>query len=536
MAAIQENRAHKENVNPTPWELEHLTRVPDDINWTIYLVAVAELAERFTYRSVTAPLQNYVQNAREDPLRPGALNMGQGIATCISFFYMGWTSLAPVIGAIVADAWIGRYWTIVLGTGCSWSGSLLIFSTSFPASLDQGAGLPGLLVALFLLGLGSGGIRSNVAPLIADQYVRKPVQVRTLDNGTKVLIDPDLTIQTIYGRYYWVVNLGPLAVIPASWLELKVSFWAAFMLPLVFWLLTAAILIPCRASYSVQKPRGSVILQAAQVFWLGLKGGFNLNAAKPSCMAETHSAFAVSWDDKFVDELRVALVACTVFCIFPVYWVCYGQMNNSLVSQAAAMETYGVPNDMMSFFNTIGVLAFIPIMEKALFPALQRHNIDFKPISRIAVGFVVIACAMGYSAGIQALIYKSPPCYDHPLQGTCSNGGTTPNNVNVFLQIPTFAMLAVTEILSITTGMEYAYTKAPKSMRSLAVSLFILMNAIGSALGIALSPISKDPSILIEFASLSGVMFLTAILSWVFLDKYNKKEKEMNKLHDVNDG
>lgn len=97
-------------------------------------------------------------------------------------------------------------------------------------------------------------------------------------------------------------------------------------------------------------------------------------------------------------------------------------------------------------------------------------------------------------------------------------------------------MLAVTEILSITTGMEYAYTKAPKSMRSLAVSIFILMNAIGSALGIALSPVSKDPSILIEFASLSGVMFLTAILSWVFLDRYNKKEKEMNKLHDVNDG
>ena len=57
MTDIEENRTHKENASPTPWELEHLTRVPDDIKWTIYLIAVAELAERFTYRCVTAPLR-----------------------------------------------------------------------------------------------------------------------------------------------------------------------------------------------------------------------------------------------------------------------------------------------------------------------------------------------------------------------------------------------------------------------------------------------------------------------------------------------
>lgn len=49
-------------------------------------------------------------------------------------------------------------------------GVLILCITSFPASLDHGAGLPGLIVALVLIGLGFGRIKSNVAPLIAEQY------------------------------------------------------------------------------------------------------------------------------------------------------------------------------------------------------------------------------------------------------------------------------------------------------------------------------------------------------------------------------
>lgn len=41
---------------------------------------------------------------------------GQGTATAISYFYFGWTYMAPVLGAIVADSWLGRYKTICLGT------------------------------------------------------------------------------------------------------------------------------------------------------------------------------------------------------------------------------------------------------------------------------------------------------------------------------------------------------------------------------------------------------------------------------------
>lgn len=92
-------------------------------------------------------------------------------------------------------------------------------------------------------------------------------------------------------------------------------------------------------------------------------------------------------------------------------------------------------------------------------------------------------------------------------------------------------MTALSEVLAYVAGMEYAYTKAPKSMRSIVSSLFLLTCTIGSVLGITLSPVSKDPKVLVEYASLSGVMLVTAVLFLLAFGKYNKIEEKMNMLN-----
>ncbi|EAW20725.1 uncharacterized protein NFIA_112490 [Aspergillus fischeri NRRL 181] len=92
-------------------------------------------------------------------------------------------------------------------------------------------------------------------------------------------------------------------------------------------------------------------------------------------------------------------------------------------------------------------------------------------------------------------------------------------------------MTALSEVLAYIASMEYAYTKALKSMRSIVTSLFLLTCTIGSMLGTTLLPISKDPKVLIEYASLSGVMLVTAVLFLLTFGKYNKIEEKMNMLN-----
>lgn len=65
-------------------------------------------------------------------------------------------------------------------------------------------------------------------------------------------------------------------------------------------------------------------------------------------------------------------------------------------------------------------------------------------------------------------------------------------------------------------------------MKSIVYALFMLTQAAGFALGIALSPVSKDPMVLLEYATLSAVMVVTAGVFWVVFRRYNLGEERAN--------
>jgi POT family proton-dependent oligopeptide transporter len=60
-----------------------------------------------------------------------------------------------------------------------------------------------LRVTAYAKGVRCGGIKSNVGPLIAEQYSMRTERVKTLPSGEMVIVDPNITVQTVYARYYW---------------------------------------------------------------------------------------------------------------------------------------------------------------------------------------------------------------------------------------------------------------------------------------------------------------------------------------------
>lgn len=95
-----------------------------------------------------------MQNARDNPLHPGALGLGQSKATALSYFYNFWCYLTPLLGAAVADQWLGRYKTIILFSVVFIIGLAILFITSLPFALDAGAGFGGLIAAFIIMGFG----------------------------------------------------------------------------------------------------------------------------------------------------------------------------------------------------------------------------------------------------------------------------------------------------------------------------------------------------------------------------------------------
>ena len=71
--------------------------------------------------------------------------------------------VTPLIGAIVADQYRGKYKTIFDFTHSPLSGPRHSLRNLAPL-VYQGAALGGLIVAMFVVGLGTGGIKANVHP------------------------------------------------------------------------------------------------------------------------------------------------------------------------------------------------------------------------------------------------------------------------------------------------------------------------------------------------------------------------------------
>ena len=161
-------------------------------------------------------------------------------------------------------------------------------------------------------------------------------------------------------------------------------------------------------------------------------------------------------------------------------------------------------------------------MDRLIYPFIRtRLHFAFSPMTRITLGFFIAAAAMLYAGGLQSFIYNAPPCFSYPSKceaGSIGEGKFKPNEIHVAWQMPAYILIALSEILASITGLELAYAKAPENMKSFIMSLFLLTSAGGSALGILIAPLARDPYLQWLYFGLAGA---AAITGYIFHRTFN---------------
>ncbi|CEJ81805.1 hypothetical protein VHEMI01915 [[Torrubiella] hemipterigena] len=538
-----ENGMTPDGEEPNQHERNSLRRVGENLPASAFLIAIVELTERFTFYGASGLFQNYAANKPTDTTKAAGIGLGSQASTSLNLFFQWWCYITPILGAIIADQYLGKYKTILIFACVYWVGLIILWTTALPSSLEHGAGIGGYVASLVVVGLGTGGIKSNIAPLIADQYQRRVMAVRTEPDGERVIIDPAITYQRIYMIFYWCINLGSLSLMATPWMEKYKGFWTAYLLCFCVFNIGIVILITRRNSYIVHPPKGSVITDAFKAIGIMIWNR-NMDSAKPSVRASTNQK-SVNWDDHFVDELKRALRACKVFIFYPVFWVCYNQFNTNYVTQAGQMEGHGMPNDFMQNFDPIAILIFTPILDRIVYPILRKAGIQLRPIARISIGFFLAGLCMAWGAIVQHLVYSAGPCYDQA--GECAAGlvpgtGITgpdgneipaeylPNSVHIAIQAPAYVFIGLAEIFISVTGLEYAYTKAPMSMKSFVQSIYLFTTAIGALIGLALVSVAVNPKYLWMYTGVAIAAIVVSIGFYIGYRHYDAMEDESYEL------
>ena len=111
----------------------------------------------------------------------------------------------------MADAHWGRYKTIHVAIICALLGHVILTVSAAPSVIKNGSSALGAFaIGLIILGIGTGGFKSNISPLLAEQQTEHKKRIETLPSGERVIVDPTVTTSRIFLYFYLCINIGSL--------------------------------------------------------------------------------------------------------------------------------------------------------------------------------------------------------------------------------------------------------------------------------------------------------------------------------------
>ncbi|KAJ2720645.1 hypothetical protein GGI07_004490 [Coemansia sp. Benny D115] len=461
--------------------------------WTL-LVVIMELCERFAYYGASLMFSIYLQKV---------LGRSKPQAVALNRINQFMSYATTILGAIIADQFLGKFKTILVFAVLYLIGLVLLSLSSADFSVHGGFGLPGFCVAVFaFIGFGTGGIKSNVSSFMAEQIPTGFKPTKT----PGVYEDSRLTLERGFRYFYWSINVGAFAgQLVCPQVAKNRSYALAYMIPAVMFAVGIFIFVLGSKHYVKKQPEGTVLLKVWRCMRYARKN--KSENSQGHWLDASLGAVGQPWDDEFVHGLRRSMRACKVFLFYPLYWALYNNMSDNFINQGLTMKRPGwLSVDQLNVVNSLVLIIAIPLFDNFVFPLLRRCGLRMGPIARITTGFGIVTLAFIYVTVLQKVIYTKGPYFD--FTGPDVPEGAT-NDISVWFQIVPYAMVAISEIFASVTGLEFAFSQAPRELKSVLTAVFLFTNCGGALIGLILAIWGGDPEVLYVFAAetaLLGVM------------------------------
>jgi len=313
-----------------------------------------EAAERFSYygmRTILTVFMFRYLHLMSETVLPA---MSKAEAQEHYHTFSSWVYFFPIIGAILSDAVTGKYRIIMVVSVLYCLGHLAL-------AFMGGAGLSPeqwMWLGLFLIALGSGGIKPCVSAHVGDQFGSRNQHL----------------MEKVYQWFYFSINFGStLSTILTPWLLEWYGPHVAFGVP------------------------GVLMAIATLMFWLGRNTFIHVPAGGLAFLKEVFSR------NGLMTILRLGMV----YLVIAVFWALFDQTSSAWVLQAEDMNLQWLGIEWLpsqiQVLNPLLVMAMIPLFQFVVYPAI---NTVFRltPLRKIGIGLFVMAAGFGLSAVVQGWI------------------------------------------------------------------------------------------------------------------------------------
>lgn len=506
---------------------------------TKYIVG-NEACERFSFYGMRSILVAYMT---------GMLFMSKNEATEIVHLFIACTYLLPLLGAWLADRFLGRYRTIFSISLLYCLGNAVLALADFAGDIETRKWV--LFVGLAIIAVGAGGIKPCVSAFVGDQ----------VPAGEK----DSTTLTRLYAAFYWSINLGSFfsfLVIP--WVRQNWGYSWAFGIPGIFMAIATLIFWLGRKKYNHVAPTQPEFLKAllTRIF----------------CGAERACE---RFGGESVARATSTAIGIAVFIVIAPIVVLLGNWAHSGAFQIAtlsgASETVAALCGMVSLLLYIVVLAlaglklatatgmkgFLGLAGSMIFNSKEETSLRFaeseqrgiRNLARVLIVFLLIipfwslydqtastwvlqgkemqsidlSCGnIKFCFGAEEMQSFNPllimifvplvTLYVYPYIGRWGaplkrmglgilmagiayaavaslqyfiDSGL---RLSILWQCIPYFLLTLSEILVSTTGLEYAYTAAGKNLKSIVSSFWLLTSTLGNLLVVFLASLVDDPA------------------------------------------
>ncbi len=405
----------------------------------------------------------------------------------------------PLLGGWLADRYFGKYHTIL------WFSLIYCAGHACLAAFENNAS--GFYTGLFLIALGSGGIKPLVVSFCGDQFDQT--------NKSKAKL--------VFDAFYWIINFGSFFASLLAPLFLRhygpaVAFGIPgilmFIATIVFWLgrkqyenvppsrhdphaFFEVVKTALRARRVGESRPGLLIALTGIVVavlmlvlwalsatvampWWPSDFGFVITACLSLGVVIAMGGWGASMQlerargahpDAAVDGVRAVLRILIVFALVTPFWSLFDQKASTWIIQgremviphASAWWPSWLIQDaaQMQALNPLLVMLLIPFNNLVLYPALRRMGFEPTALRRMGWGIAISGVSWIVAGGLQLWI----------------DGG---DQVSIMWQSLPYLLLTFGEVLVSATALEFAYSQAPHAMKGVIMACWYLTSTFGS--------------------------------------------------------
>ncbi|XP_017472595.1 PREDICTED: peptide transporter family 1 isoform X1 [Rhagoletis zephyria] len=386
------NAAECEEIAELEQNKSQIEKRPTEYPKSVAFIISNEFCERFNYYGLRTILVLYLTTK---------LHYDKDTATVLFHIFSMLVYLFPIVGAIIADSWLGKFRTILYLSMVYALGGVIVSLGAIPLLHLPVKEIT--ILGLTLIALGTGGIKPCVSAFGGDQF-RMPEQAKQL--------------ATFFSLFYFAINAGstisttitPILREDVHCFGDKNCFSLAFGVPAVLMLLSVVIFVAGRKLYVVKPPAGNMIFGVSKCISDAIGGWRRERQTNPRKhwldYAEPTSG------QKMVADTKVLLKILVLFLPFPVFWALFDQQGSRWTFQAQRMdgETFGyvIKPDQMQVVNPLLILGMIPLFTYVLYPILAKLGIK-RPLQKLTLGGLLAAVAFLLSAFLEVKLNEVDP-------------------------------------------------------------------------------------------------------------------------------